>query len=213
MIINDEVDDQTRRKFLEKIFNSANRLDTLISDLLNTARIEGGIQLDIAEASPNSFVKKIIEELEQPAKKKGVQLAYHNKTPDGFRAHFDASRLHESIYNLIDNAIKYTPEGSVTVTLESADSHWRCTVTDTGIGIRKEDIPHLFQKFYRSDNAQEAASGTGLGLYVVQKIVAEHGGSVEVQSDGLGKGTTFIVSIPINASDTQHQTNSQPGKL
>jgi signal transduction histidine kinase len=109
----------------------------------------------------------------------------------------DEGRLRQVVYNLLDNAIKYTPEGgSVTVTLDVSDGTIMLTVRDTGIGILMEHLPHLFERFYRVDKARgRAEGGTGLGLSIVQSIIVAHGGRVELTS-APGQGTTCVVSLP-----------------
>ena len=113
-----------------------------------------------------------------------------------FYTYIDPDRLREVIGNLIDNAIKYTTEGGIAVDITSDEHNVTISVKDTGVGIPKEDISHLFQKFYRVDSSfTREVGGTGLGLYISRKIIEDSGGQVWVESE-LGKGSTFFVQIP-----------------
>ena len=110
----------------------------------------------------------------------------------------DELRLRQVCTNLIDNALKYSPEGtSVSVNLSSSLGYAYLTVADQGIGISEDNLPHLFERFYRVDKARSRAQGgTGLGLAIVKQIIEQHGGTISVKST-LGQGTTFTVTLPI----------------
>ncbi len=108
----------------------------------------------------------------------------------------DPDRLREVITNLFDNAVKYTPEGRVTIGLTGNDGVAQCYVRDTGPGIPPDDLPHLFQKFYRVDNsATRTIGGTGLGLFICKKIIELYRGRIWVESE-VGKGSTFYINLP-----------------
>ncbi len=107
-------------------------------------------------------------------------------------------QLKQVLVNLLDNAVKFTPkDGSISVSLERSENEVTLNVTDTGIGIPPEDLPHLFERFHRGRNVSEYP-GNGLGLAIVKAIVETHAGRVEVKSAGVGKGSTFVVSLPLN---------------
>ena len=110
----------------------------------------------------------------------------------------DPGKLAQVCYNIIENASKYTPDGgSITVRLRREGRDAVLDIADTGVGIPPEDVPHVFDRFYRVDKARSRdTGGTGLGLSIVQQIVRLHAGSVTVQSE-LGKGTTFTVQLPV----------------
>ena len=110
----------------------------------------------------------------------------------------DPGKLSQVCYNILENAIKYTPDGgTITVVLSRMGRDAVLEITDTGVGIPKEDLPHVFDRFYRVDKARSRdTGGTGLGLSIVQQIVRLHAGSVTVQSEP-GKGTTFTVQLPV----------------
>ena len=110
----------------------------------------------------------------------------------------DVGKIKELLSNLIDNAIKYTEEGGVTVSIESTDTLARVLIKDTGIGISKENAARLFQKFIRTEQTKKMDSGgSGLGLFVGKTFVEGHGGRVYAESEGEGKGSTFIVELPL----------------
>jgi signal transduction histidine kinase len=121
-----------------------------------------------------------------------------------YYVYVDADRLREVITNLFDNAVKYTPDGKVSLGITGDQQVVQCYVRDTGPGIPSEDVPHLFQKFYRVDNsATRTIGGTGLGLFICQKIVELYKGRIWVESE-LGKGSTFYINLP-RLSDKQAQ--------
>jgi signal transduction histidine kinase len=204
---------------LEKVYSSAERLVSLIEDLLNVSRIESG---RMTFAFENSNVEKLIKELNDNfiliAKTKKFYLDIKLPEVSLPEIIMDYSKIRELVSNFIDNALKYTEKGGVTVKAELRDSGVvidengfiipdkisefgkmiRITVSDTGIGIPKEEIPYLFKKFSRGkDVSRLHVGGTGLGLYVGKAIAEAHHGQVWVESDGAGLGSRFIIEIPV----------------
>ncbi len=113
-----------------------------------------------------------------------------------FYSYIDQDQLREVLGNLVDNAIKYTRQGNVTIDVTGDESTITVSVTDTGIGVPPEDVPHLFQKFYRVDNSDtREIGGTGLGLYISRRLIESNNGHIGVRSE-LGHGSTFFVTIP-----------------
>jgi signal transduction histidine kinase len=200
MIEKKEVNDATRDSFIHKMRESADRLNTLITDFLNAAKIEGGgLALKHEPNDAAEFIRKIADDLLPIAQKKGLALTITQHPEGKIPAAFDTQRMHEALYNFIDNAIKYTPSGSVSLAISKDERSWTLEVRDSGIGIPEAEIKKLFQKFYRTESAaRETSNGTGLGLYVAKKIIEEHGGSVTVASPGAGQGTTFTVHVPLD---------------
>jgi len=206
--------DSKARDYLEKAHSSTQHLGKLFQDLLTAAKSEDGrlanhpIVVEVGQ-----FIDEVVEAAKFAAEKKGLLLKDDTKS-DGSTSlekirplsyiHVDPDRLREVLTNLVDNAIKYTEEGNVTLGLHTEEKEIIISIQDTGQGIPQEDIQHLFQKFYRVDNsATRQIGGTGLGLFISRKIVELYNGRVWAESN-LGQGSTFFVAIPrINAEEAQ----------
>ncbi len=143
------------------------------------------------------LVGSVVETMRPVVEANGLRLAVELK--EGVAVMGDAERLRQVVYNLLDNAIKYTPEGgSVDVRVEQRQGNAVLTVRDTGIGIPAEHLPHVFDRFYRVDKARSRTrGGTGLGLSIVRSIVQAHGGQVFLESNP-GTGTTCTVTFPVS---------------
>jgi signal transduction histidine kinase len=168
----------------------------LITDLLSIPRIEAGeIKREMREVSLNDVVKLAIEGLDNLAKQKGVTLEveYAEKSPKVIASN---RRLQQVLTNLASNAINYTREGSVLVKVAEENNEARVEVTDTGIGITPEDLPRLFEDFFRGSNV--GAKGTGLGLSISKRIVEAHGGKIWAESPApeTGMGSKFTFTLP-----------------
>lgn len=222
MILDDNmgVVDETARKYLIKVAQSSDRLGKLVEDLLNVSRIESGrLKINKREFSLVESITKAVEELQVNAQKKALDLAFVAPTSTGLpNVYADADHVYRVLINLIGNAIKYTERGWVRVYVAQSDPvHIQFTVSDSGLGIPPEHIPHLFEKFYRADRKEIAGiQGTGLGLYISKRIIELMGGQMVVQSE-VGKGTTFSFSLPImgtvplQAGAQEPVTPLQPG--
>ncbi|MBI4225102.1 MAG: GAF domain-containing sensor histidine kinase [Candidatus Sungbacteria bacterium] len=186
---------------LQIVANSTDQLVKLVSDLLDLSRIESGkIHYEFKEADFVKMMQGIVTEYTPAAKKKGLKLVFENHAENLAPFLFDADKMREVAVNIIDNAMKYSKEGSISVMIEEADKDktLRFSVKDHGLGIKKEDIPKLFVKFNRLPEAKNlVVNGTGIGLYFAKRIVEDHGGRVGVESPGPGNGSTFWVEIPI----------------
>ncbi len=234
LALNDKVStiDSRARGYLEKAHASTQHLGQLFQDLLTSAKAEDGrLTSHPAVVEINEFLNQIISDLRLVAAKKNLEVDYVfgdtnqsviNATKEGsqkiitplYYAYVDPDRLREVITNLFDNAVKYTPEGKITIGLTGNDQVVQCFIRDTGAGIPKEDLPHLFQKFYRVDNsATRTIGGTGLGLFICRKIIELYNGRIWVESE-LGKGSTFFINLPrlttekANALQTQTKAGS-----
>ena len=177
----------------------------LINDLLDISRIVSGkLMLDLQAVDLATVVQSAVDVARSPAQAKGIGLdlairgAHHP-------IHGDPDRLQQVVANLLDNSIKFTPPGgSIAVSLEALDGKARITVRDTGPGLRKDLIPHLFNRFVQAESSMTRAhGGLGLGLAIVRHIVDVHGGEVHVESPGEGQGTTFTVTLPIARQDEE----------
>ncbi|MEK7440381.1 MAG: ATP-binding protein [Chloroflexota bacterium] len=182
-------------EFIKRIEISANAITTLITDLLDLGRIEAGFDTQKEPVSLARLAKHAADGLSPKAGLKGQKFVAN--IPESMPPILgNAIRLRQMSANLIDNAIKYTPEGgTVTVNLLEADDQEIFTVSDTGIGIPLADQPYIFDKFYRAKDVPENIQGTGLGLSIVKSIVENHGGRIWVDSKP-NQGTTFTVVLP-----------------
>jgi signal transduction histidine kinase/PAS domain-containing protein/ActR/RegA family two-component response regulator len=187
------------RSGLEAIERNARIQTQLIEDLLDMSRIiSGKVQLDVQPIDIMSFVEAAIETVRPAAEAKGIRLQ-KLLDPQAGPVSGDPNRLQQVVWNLLSNAIKFTPkDGKVQVLLERVNSHIEISVADTGMGIEREFIDHVFVRFRQQDaSTTRRYGGLGLGLAIVKHLVELHGGSVRVQSAGQGKGATFSVHLPL----------------
>lgn len=199
--------DEKAREFITKAHESAQHLGRLFQDLLDVSKADDRrLSNNPKVVDVVAFTEDIVDGLIPKAEQKGLRVLFKpnpNKEEKGERrlnpvyyANVDNDHLREVLSNLVENAIKYTPEGEVVVDVTGDEDHVVVTVTDSGIGIPKEDQAHLFQKFYRVDNsATREIGGTGLGLYLSRKLAEAMGGRIWVESE-YKKGSTFSVEIP-----------------
>jgi len=185
-------------RILEIMERHSDRLNALVEDVLSLARLESpGVDLKIAELDLAALLHSIMRDWEKRFAEKEVKS--HLNFPGNLPAlQADEARIQELIYNLLDNAVKYSkPGGTVFLRAEPIEGSVRLTVTDEGVGIGSDDLPRIFERFYRADKSRGGeVRGTGLGLSIVKHIAQLHGGVVEAQSE-LGKGTTISVLLPL----------------
>ena len=189
---------EVQQEFLDIIAESGERLLKLVNQILDVSKLDSGrFELHPASVDLRPMVASLIDQLRPLATKKQIALEVEI-APDLPTITADPDRLERVLTNLLSNAVKFTPEGgSVRVRLTRNGESVRCEVSDTGIGIPAEDLPHLFERFRRASNAQKRrVKGTGLGLYISKAIVEAHGGEIGVESR-LGEGTTFWFTLPI----------------
>ncbi|WP_071460349.1 two-component system histidine kinase PnpS [Bacillus massilinigeriensis] len=182
--------------FLPIILKESERLQTLVQDLLDLSKLEQqGFYLDLQEINIVTEIKEVIAILQSRANEKQICLEFTEPEQET-TAEGDANRLKQVFINLISNAIAYTPNGGlVSVAVRDYRDGIIVKVKDTGIGIEKEEIPRIFERFYRVDRARSRNSGgTGLGLAIVKHIVEAHKGSIQVKSE-VGKGTVFYIRL------------------
>ncbi len=187
---------------LETIERNARVQTKLVEDLLDMSSIiSGKLRLDMQRLSPVSFLEAAIETIQPTAEAKGIRLE-HRLDPHAGPLRGDANRLQQVVWNLLTNAVKFTPEGgTVAVVLERAGSHVEITVADSGQGIPAEFLPYVFDRFRQADaTIRRKHSGLGIGLAIVKQLVDLHGGTVWAQSEGDGQGTRFVVSLPLAVS-------------
>ena len=181
-------------KFTEQISISADKLTFLIQSLVKTSRLESGIvKIKPKPGNVYELVDAAIAGCEKLADEKNITLSFvHSDAP--LTASYDSRWCAEALFNMIENAVKYTPaNGSVTVVISEYEMFARIDVTDTGRGIREEDLPRVFGRFWRAAESADSP-GVGIGLYIAREIVTVCGGYIKVCSE-LGKGSTFSVFL------------------
>jgi two-component system, OmpR family, phosphate regulon sensor histidine kinase PhoR len=196
----DAEDEQTREEFLEVINGQANRLQRLIDNLLNLARIEAGVVSVNKTARPlNEILEEALRLIQPAAEQKQITLR-SDLSPLYLSVHADRDMMLQTAINLLSNAVKYTPDGGqVTLRSRLVDDQVRFEIEDTGVGLSPDDCHKVFEKFYRVKSQKDMAPGTGLGLPLAKHIVEEiHGGTLTVTSE-IGRGSTFTVSLPGSA--------------
>ena len=185
-------------QFVQVIKRHTDRLTKIVEDLLMLSKIESKeFRLKMEVISLQDLIDDVIDFVKEPAEKKKISIS-RNEIPSSLALEADRNYLEQVLTNLLDNAIKYTPEGGrVTISaIEKDRGEIQFSIEDNGIGIPREDIPRIFERFYRVDKGRsQELGGTGLGLSIVKHLVQAHGGKVWVESQ-LGKGSTFYFTLP-----------------
>jgi signal transduction histidine kinase len=179
--------------FVNEITSQSEKLNFLIQALIKTSRLEAGI---IAVKTQNASIKELLTSvcsaINNKALEKEIQI---NINCEDLYAEFDAKWTEEAIYNIVDNAVKYTPEhGTINISATNYELFARIDIKDTGIGIAEQDISSIFQRFYRSPQVS-SYEGIGIGLFLARQIIASQRGYIKVSST-LGKGSTFSIFLP-----------------
>jgi len=190
--------EQTRREFLTVVDEESSLLQNLIEGLLEISRIESGtVKFSREPVDIASVIDQVLSALRHLADKKNIQLK--TDISDGLgQLQGDEGKIQSMVMNLVNNAIKFTPMHSqVSISAQRDDHELVIRVSDTGVGIPKESLPKIFDRFYRVPRSGKRIPGTGLGLAIVKEIVNMHGGRIEVESQ-VGKGSTFTVFLPLN---------------
>jgi len=189
--------DKEKQNYLRIIKRNTDRLSHIVEDLLSLEELEEkGIRLEREEVNLKELAENVLKIFEQEARGRGLSLRLiaDERLP---LIQADSFRLEQMFVNLLDNALKYTEKGGVTIVLRAKESEVAVEVQDTGIGISEEHLPRIFERFYTVDKARSRRlGGTGLGLSIVKHIVLLHGGKIQVKSE-LGLGTTFNVTLPV----------------
>jgi signal transduction histidine kinase len=188
------------RQSLGSISQEAKRMSSLIEQLLTLARVDAGKeQWQFTGVNLGRLITDLITDIEVLCQEKG--LGFQSGQTQDLVVKGDEARLRELFMNLLDNAVRYTPApGTVFVSLGREGQMAVVTVTDTGIGIPAEDIPFIFERFYRVDKSRSRTEGgTGLGLAICKHVAEAHGGKIEVQSQ-VGTGSTFRVWLPLQST-------------
>jgi heavy metal sensor kinase len=185
------------RESLESVTEEVNYMSSILEKLLMLARADAGKeQLNYSRVNLKDLITGIIPDIEMLSRDKG--LRFEAKTAADLFVKGDRVKLKQLLLNLLDNAIKYTPQGTITLSLQQQEDQAVIAVADTGIGIDEEHLPRIFERFYRVDKARSRSEhGTGLGLSIAKYIVEAHGGRIEVTSQP-GQGSVFTTYLPLD---------------
>ena len=192
------------RKALETISQESDYMSSVIGKLLILARSDAGKeQLNFEDVDLKELIIGLAANIEAFAQDKGIKFTVDTK--DDVNVSGDKVKLRQLFTNILENAVRYTPaDGKISISLLEKESNAVVSISDTGIGIPPEHLPHIFERFYRVDKARARADGgVGLGLAIAKIIAESHKGKIQVESE-VGKGTTFIVSIPVKVLTQQH---------
>lgn len=196
---------ETSREELARILSimerHSKRLQRLVDDLLSLAQLESSrATLELSDVRVDELFNNLIRDWKEKLAAKNLKVIV-DLTPETFTLHADGTRLEEVLYNLLDNAVKFSPEnGQIHLQATRRRSDMILSVTDNGLGIGNEHLPRIFERFYRADKARSRElGGTGLGLAIVKHIAQLHGGRVEAESE-LGRGTTIRVVLPLRSA-------------
>lgn len=209
VMLDDEMPDSMRKRFLDIVINESDRMTRIVKDLLVLSRFDNRkMTWQSSQFSFGDMVSRICTALKTSAEHKNQKLHYLDEDKDFGIMSGDKERIEQVLTNIVGNAIKYTPEGGkIGITVENfqkkktpkgqEETFVRVRVADNGIGIPKDDLPHLFERFYRVDKARTSdMGGTGLGLSIAKEIIEAHGGTIELLSQE-GNGTTVIIELPL----------------
>jgi two-component system, OmpR family, phosphate regulon sensor histidine kinase PhoR len=199
-LLDEGIPPDQRRRFVETIRDNAWRMQRIVDDLLDLSRIEsGGWRPNVARVDVSGVVRDAFTAVQATANAKGLRLV--SEIPrDAATVTADPTAFRQVVSNLVENAVRYTNEGSITLRTRLGEAGVWVDVRDTGVGIAPEHVPRIFERFYRVDSARSRAQGgTGLGLAIVRHLVDAHGGRVEAASV-VGRGTTISVLFPYPAS-------------
>lgn len=205
---------------VETIYRNAKSQAQLVADLLDVSRIiSGKLRLDVRTVDLINIVNAAIDSIRPAVEAKGIRLQIM-LDPAAGPISGDADRLQQIVWNLLTNAVKFTPKGGrIQVKVQRVDSHVEIVVHDSGVGINKEFLPHVFDRFRQADaSITRTHGGLGLGLSIVHQLVDLHGGTVTVQSEGEGKGATFTIMLPFvgvisNPQDAESEQTAQSDEV
>ena len=187
-------DEEDRQRYYRIMLHEVLRLSRLITDMMTLSRLQSGTEyMEVVRVDLNTLIRDIASGYSGTAHQKGIELVVDSPEPVP-DAMTDPDRIEQVLIILIDNAMRYTPEGgTITIGMRNAKESIVLTVTDTGCGISEADLPHIFERFYKVDKSR-GEGGTGLGLSIAQFIMEKLGESIRVKSE-LGKGTSFILTV------------------
>ncbi len=190
-------DPDVNLNFLKRALGQIDRMKMMVDDLISISRLEAGMRMSKRYFAINALIEKTINELNELAENQKVEIIFTEKVKNNATVFGDIERIKQVLINLIENAIKNTPEkGVITLSTFYQDKDVIIKVEDTGIGIPEKDLPRIFERFYRVDeNRSRDLGGSGLGLSIVKHILELHNSQISVRSE-VGKGTTFEFNLP-----------------
>lgn len=197
-VLDGKVEDPVmRHNFLEKALKRTEGLNVLLNDLINISLIESGtMKLEFADFNIKELLSEVWKEFETAAEKKNLGFNFYRMRED-ISVSADRKRIKQVLENIIQNAIRYTENGSVEMSTEVLNAEIKITIRDTGIGIPPEDINRIFERFYRVDKARSRKiGGTGLGLAITKHIIEAHGSKISVKSE-VDKGSEFSFNLKL----------------
>ena len=192
-------DKKVNRSFLKRALKNINRLEVLVTDLVDISRIETGeLTMNIIQVNIIPIIEELVKDANEGKDKKDLKIYISNNTKNNINVDADPDRIHQVFDNLLSNAIRYTDDGEIEIAINSEAGKVNFSIRDTGIGMDDESIERIFERFYRTLTARSRVkSGTGLGLSIVKHIIEAHGSNIEVDSK-LGEGTTFSFELKLN---------------
>ena len=198
---------EQRRQMQRDMLTGANQLNNIVNDLLDAMELEGGtLNFRFAPVQLETLIEDAIKTLKLNFDRKGLFLTFLHPTTPLPQLDADDRFLREALMNIVDNAEKYTTHGGVTIKVEANGDRMELSVTDTGIGIDPEEAPKLFGKFVRGRRSSAIhTDGSGLGLYIIKRIIEGHNGQIRLDSPGIDKGTTVHVTLPLKQTRTQDE--------
>jgi signal transduction histidine kinase len=187
-----------RERAIETIERNANLLAQLVADVLDVSSIvTGKVRLNMGTCDLRNLVQAASDVVRPTADAKGLRLEVEAPAHP-VTATCDGERIQQVFWNLLSNAVKFTPAGHVSIALTNSGGGAKVTVTDTGVGIAAKSLPFIFQRFWQGESsAARGTGGLGLGLALARHFVELHGGTIQAVSDGVGKGATFTVTLPV----------------
>lgn len=193
-ILDGVIPNEEHEKYLSIAYNEANRLKELTKDIVDIAKLESGsISLHKENFNLNELTNEVYMEMEELVKEKNLEFILDEKEKD-ILIDADKARIRQVLINIINNSIKFTEKGYIKIVLDKVDDKSNIVIEDTGIGIKKDKISYLFDKFYTANDYGNATNGAGLGLNIVKNIIDMHGGNISVESEVM-KGTKVSITI------------------
>lgn len=186
-----------KNQYLTIIEDEANRLSYLVNDLFDLAKMDDGrFKLHLEEIELEQLMKQVINKTAYRVSEKNLSLRFESDLIKGTSIMADPLRMEQVLLNIVENAVRYTTEGSIVVSVHSTSETIQIKVEDTGMGIKKEEIAYIFERFYRVEKSRSRDfGGTGLGLSIVKQLIELHNGTVNIDSE-VGQGTIVTITLP-----------------